>query len=411
MDVSLIDVKFSLRLASRHLLGRMSYLLPLRPKGSRSHRKAKLPLVYRSLIGGISGRDATGFTENILHSYAGNMTHIHLSFGFLRKETSGLSAEKGGMGARATEAGCSSSLSTSPESRLRAAKPMLTLAMIPAFMGQGDMSRTASAGRENKGSYAGDERTPALLPAQWLTKRPKEGRTEGRPVLPVTSAAQMLQKTEKSPGRLIGEAKPSAALRSVSRMLHRTEESPERHVSDIKPAAMRSAAQMFNRTKENPERTISDAKPAAALRSAARMLHRTKESPERLVGDAQPAVGLASFVQTQYRGLNGTPLVTRQSPKIDVGDPLAGADYPAMDFWTNQRTLGQSTMDAPNLSAPMVYAVPTSPPVERESKKEVIVKREEPKAPAINISALSDRIYSMIESRLKIDRERRGVCG
>lgn len=62
-------------------------------------------------------------------------------------------------------------------------------------------------------------------------------------------------------------------------------------------------------------------------------------------------------------------------------------------------------------SASMVYALPSSPPVEQVVKQGAVIKTVEPKPPAININKLSDRIYSMIESRLKIDRERRGVCG
>lgn len=62
-------------------------------------------------------------------------------------------------------------------------------------------------------------------------------------------------------------------------------------------------------------------------------------------------------------------------------------------------------------SAEMEYVTPRHPsiPIEKESSLDNARREDGSKPPAINISQLSDRVYSLIERRLKIDRERRGI--
>lgn len=461
MAMPLIDRKFSRRLAGRHLLRRLSGLMLLRQRDSDILRcEARLDLVYRSLARGFFKTSSTRSPENISHSYAGNMTYINLSFGLVGKETRVVLAKKGGASGSAMNPGYRTSSPVLTESPMRAAKPMLTLATIPAFVRHGDISGIGSTGREIKGSSARDAMTQGLLLAQWRREKPMEGGPDGTPIMASNSAAQVLQRAQSNPQRIVSDTKPAATLRSAAQVFHRAEEGPWRILSDTKPAAAQvlpgnqeriqeivgdakpgtasgSAAQVFHRA-EDPRQTISDTKPAVTLRSAAQMLHRTGESPRRLIGDARPAMALRSAAHVlsraeedpqrifgsqrliavpdsaareQNRVPGGPPLVIRQRPKINVPDPLSGEDYPAMDYWDHQQTSTRGTMEARHPSARMEYAVPPSPPVERESRQQGVVKKEEQKPPAININKLSDRIYSMIESRLKIDRERRGVYG
>lgn len=461
MAMPLIDRKFSRRLAGRHLLRRLSGLMLLRQRDSDIlRRKARLDLVYRSLARGFFKMSSTRSPENIPHSYAGNMTYIHLSFGLVGKETRVVLAEKGGASGSAMDPGYRTSSPVLTESPMRAAKPMLTLTTIPTFVRQGDISRMGSTGGEIKGASARDVMAQGLLPAQWRRENPMEGGPDGTPIMASNSAAQVLQRAQSNPQRIASDTKPAATLRSAAQVFHRTEEGPWRILSDTKPAAAQvlpgnqeriqkivsdakpgtalgSAAQVIHRA-EDPRQTISDTEPAVTLKSAAQILHRTVESPRWLIGDARPTMALRSRAQVlprveedpqrifssrrpiavpdsaaweQNRGPGGPPLVIRQSPKIDVPDPLSGEDYPAMDYWHHQQTSARGTTEALHPSARMEYAVSPSPPVERESRQQGVVKKEEQKPPAININKLSDRIYSMIESRLKIDRERRGVCG
>ncbi len=438
MDISLIDGKLSRRLARRHVLRLPSGLLPLRLRGSGIlRRKARLVLVYRSLARGFFGMKSSRLTENILHSSGGNMTQIHLSFSLVAKETRIL-AEKGGTGAKATGRGYNSSHLAFTESRLRAASPMLTLATIPTSVGHRDVSGTGLSRGEIKGSSTRDSVAQRVLPAQWRAQRPKEGDREGKPVTTSNYAAQVLQRTQEIPKRIISETKPAVsmkseaqvlhrnqtssqqiaddtnhgmALRSAAQVFHETEEDPGRIIGDTKlTVTMKSAAQMLHRIQESPQRLIGDARPAMALRSATQVLHRAQENPQEIFGSQRPIVVLDSVAREQYRVPGGTPLVIGQSPKIDIPDLQSGEDYPSKDYLAHQRTSAQRP-EARHPSARMEYAVPPSPPIEREARPQGVVKKEEPKPPAININKLSERVYSMIESRLKIDRERRGVCG
>ncbi|HSD58619.1 MAG TPA: hypothetical protein VLB04_10585 [Methanotrichaceae archaeon] len=94
-------------------------------------------------------------------------------------------------------------------------------------------------------------------------------------------------------------------------------------------------------------------------------------------------------------------------PKVDLSHYISSRT----DVTAAQMDRAKGRLPVLHPSAEMEYAVPRHPsiPIEKESSLGDARREDGSKPPAINISRLSDRVYSLIERRLKIDRERRGI--
>ncbi len=121
----------------------------------------------------------------------------------------------------------------------------------------------------------------------------------------------------------------------------------------------------------------------------------------------EPALASSSQASMLSRADECPTAVMKQKPKVDLSHYISSRT----DGTSAQMDWAKGRVWAHYPSAEMEYVTPRHPsiPIEKESSLDNARKEDSSKPPAININRLSDRVYFLIERRLKIDRERRGI--
>ncbi|GEM_PF-2286656 len=119
-----------------------------------------------------------------------------------------------------------------------------------------------------------------------------------------------------------------------------------------------------------------------------------------------PCLILSSRALLSPGCIGNLPLTMKQRPGIDIShDVSAGPDRSAVQTaWANRRY----QTDMPPSVLMEFKALPLRS-VGKEIRLEDARWRDDSKPPSINMSKISDQVYSMIERKIKIERERRGI--
>jgi hypothetical protein len=120
---------------------------------------------------------------------------------------------------------------------------------------------------------------------------------------------------------------------------------------------------------------------------------------------AKPVLLLSSQATISSRSDESPPTMIRQKPEVDLSfDASARTDGTAPQMaWAKSRT---SDWQSP---AEMRYAATLHSSLEKDKSSEGASLKSSSKPQAININKLSEKVYSIIERKLRIDRERRGI--
>lgn len=423
--------------------------------------KRGMDLVYRSLSRWIFIWNSSRFVENFLHCSMKSLNYICLNPGRSAGVEKLDMADKGGRAAKPKDIPLEKIVQ---KSILFGSMQKLSLASIPASMRSMQESKLAKPALVLSS-------LDTVLPRRdesphWeIAKKPgkdvpfEPGRGPVRPTLVFPAQAIMQHRTdEEHPSRIIkraemdvpydtnrGVARPTLVLSSQAVLQHRMDEGFPRATTkrteadvpydinrgQVKPTLVfPSLATMQHRTDEEPPSVIIKrhktdvpfdasrglARPTFILSSQAILQHRMNEGfpraiskrPEKDVpydtnrGLARPALVLCSM---HHRTDEGHPRMIGQKPEVEAPfDLSAKTDLQgAQIIWANSR------MSARPPPAEMEYAPYLHTSIKREIGSEDEGPKQDARPPSIDIGRLSDQVCSIIERRLKIDRERCGV--
>ena len=255
-------------------------------------------------------------------------------------------------------------------------------------------------------------------------------------------------------------ANPGLVLSSQAIMCPGTKESPSKktvpRTFEISSARIRQGREVL--VPNNRLRSHDPVNPGLVLSSQAIMQPRTNESspksmvprtfeiyPDRIRQGREvcvhnhrfqshdpvnPGLILSSRTVVFPRSIAGLPIAMKKRPGFDIShDFSAGTDRSAVrtaranrrymadlppSVQMEHKAVGPLSVEmeyavARSTSVEMEYKAPLSFSVEKEAGSEDVGWRYDSKPPAINMNKLSDQVYSIIERKIKIERERRGI--
>ncbi len=396
----LVDGKFCRALAGRHLprLITSSKPFPIINTGVL-HRKMKLDLMYRSLTDWIFIWRPSWFTENFFRSSIRSMSYIYRHQGSADwRGKTGLEGQRG------------SAVKTRDNYPDRALVESISIssvsnqhpASISALLKPGYASRINQAIDENKGSEnnilgnagstkeirVGDNYLSQIHQENLLTSPVQKQHWDSIPRLLEPGYVSKITLAGKEEKRWMNHG------RRISKPSHS-------HIHLVHSIEKRSYLLSYQAAMQ----LMTNGRIPALIGQKTKAGISFNSSQDYRI--TKPALVLSSQAAIQPMTNKRIPIMIRQRSDLDItyGTPEGIVGTAAQIAWADRITGGQ------HHSADIEYTAPPRPPAENNRRLESAIIREKDnlKSTAINIKRLSDQVYSIIERKLKIDRERRGI--
>jgi hypothetical protein len=421
----LIDGEFCQALANRRHPRLISGIVPFRYANvDLLRRMGGLDLVYRLRFSGIFIWKRSLFKESFFKSSIRDVMYLPPSPGFSGRGDKGDAVDKRGIGMGPGDSYIGQALQ---EGSPRGFIQKRSLVSPHVFMISIGGSWARSARRADTKPSTKRSMASGPLPG-W---NPEEGYSLLKPAVTSSYRVAALSRTDgdlplairQSPeielahhsNRIYRPIKPALVPSFQNIILPGTKESPPMAIGD-RYGFDRSSYSNLSHSSIKPVLISSSQSQTTVPPSTSGILsimvgHRSKVDislfSNRDLRPARPVFASSSQAYMLSRADESPAAVMKQKPKVNLSQYIPSRT----DCTAAQMDWAKGIVSALHPPAEMEYAAPRHPsiPIEKESGLADARREDGSRPPAINISRLSDRVYSLIERRMKIDRERRGI--